>query len=219
MKIFIVGSTGRVGKSLLKSLSTTDHQIYAGARKVEQVPQYNNVKAVHFDVDWTPEEMAKQLHGMDAIINVSGSGGKSLFKVDLYGAVKLMQAAEKAEVKRFILLSTIFSLQPEKWIGASFDALKDYYIAKHFADLYLTKETNLDYTIIQPGTLTEEEATGLIDINDEVSASNTIGDVADTIRISDWKSHFVSRETAFSIGKVISMHNGKTPIKEALENL
>ena len=81
MKIFIVGSTGRVGKSLLKSLSTTDHQIYAGARKVEQVPQYNNVKAVHFDVDWTPEEMAKQLHGMDAIINVSGSGGKSLLKV------------------------------------------------------------------------------------------------------------------------------------------
>ena len=61
MKIFIVGSTGRVGKSLLKSLSTTDHQIYAGARKVEQVPQYNNVKAVHFDVDWTPEEMAIKL--------------------------------------------------------------------------------------------------------------------------------------------------------------
>lgn len=93
---------------MLKSLSTTDYQIYAGARKVEQVPQYNNVKAVHFDVDWTPEEMAKQLHGIDAIINVSGSGGKSLLKVDLYGAVKLMQAAEKAEVKRFILLSTIF---------------------------------------------------------------------------------------------------------------
>ncbi len=211
MKIFIVGSTGRVGKSLLKSLSTTDHQIYAGARKVEQVPQYNNVKAVQFDVDWTPEEMAKQLHGMDAIINVSGSGGKSLLKVDLYGAVKLMQAAEKAEVKRFILLSTIFSLQPEKWIGVGFDALKDYYIAKHFADLYLTKETNLDYTIIQPGALTEEEATGLIEINDEVSASNTIGDVADTIKELVMTNH--------SIGKVISMHNGKTPIKEALESL
>lgn len=212
MKIFIVGSTGRVGKSLLKSLSTTDHQIYAGARKVEQVPQYNNVKTIHFDVDWTPEEMAKQLHGMDAIINVSGSGGKSLLKVDLYGAVKLMQAAEKAEVKRFILLSTIFSLQPEKWIGSGFDALKDYYIAKHFADLYLTKETNLDYTIIQPGTLTEEEATGLIDINDDgVSESNTIGDVADTIKELVMNNH--------SIGQVISMHNGKTPIKKALESL
>lgn len=211
MKIFIVGSTGRVGKSLLKSLSTTDHQIHAGARKVEQVPHYDNVKAVHFDVDWTPEEMAKQLQGMDAIINVSGSGGKSLLKVDLYGAVKLMQAAEKAKVKRFILLSTIFSLQPEKWIGAGFDALKDYYIAKHFADLYLTKETNLDYTIIQPGALKEEEDTGLIDINDEISASNTIGDVAETIKELVMTNH--------SIGKVISMHNGKTPIKEALESL
>ena len=54
MKIFIVGSTGRVGKSLIKSLSTTDYQIYAGARKIEQVPEYDNVNAVHFDVDWTP---------------------------------------------------------------------------------------------------------------------------------------------------------------------
>ena len=54
MKIFIVGSTGRVGTSLIKSLSTTGHQIYAGARKIEQVPEYDNVNAVHFDVDWTP---------------------------------------------------------------------------------------------------------------------------------------------------------------------
>ncbi|WP_332372206.1 SDR family oxidoreductase [Lactococcus cremoris] len=211
MKIFIVGSTGRVGKSLIKSLSTTGHQIYAGARKIEQVPEYDNVNAVHFDVDWTPEEMSKQLQGLDLVINVSGSGGKSLLKVDLYGAVKLMQATEKAGVKRFILLSTIFSLQPEKWIGAGFDALKDYYIAKHFADLYLTKETTLDYTIIQPGALTEEEGTGLIDINDGVSASNTIEDVAATIK------ELVM--TNRSIGQVISMHNGKTPIRKALYSL
>lgn len=211
MKIFIVGSTGRVGKSLLKSLSTTDHQIYAGARKVEQVPQYNNVKAVHFDLDWTPEEMAKQLHGMDAIINVSGSGGKSLLKVDLYGAVKLMQAAEKAEVKRFILLSTIFALQPEKWVGTGFDSLKDYYIAKYFADLYLTKETRLAYTILQPGTLTEEKGTGLIAINDNQSGKNTIEDVAQTLKA------LIHADQA--IGKVITMHNGSLPITQALEEL
>ncbi|MFK5277107.1 SDR family NAD(P)-dependent oxidoreductase, partial [Lactococcus lactis] len=98
MKIFIVGSTGRVGKSLLKSLSTTDYQIYAGARKVE------------------PETLI--IASIPCNCLAISSGGKSLLKVDLYGAVKLMQAAEKAEVKRFILLSTIFSLQPEKWIGA-----------------------------------------------------------------------------------------------------
>ena len=80
MRIFIVGSTGRVGKSLIKSLSTTDYQIYAGARKIEQVPEYDNVNAVHFDVDWTPEEMSKQLQGMDLVINVSGSGGKKFIE-------------------------------------------------------------------------------------------------------------------------------------------
>ena len=211
MKIFIVGSTGRVGKSLIKSLSTSDHEVFAGARKIEEVPQFDNVKPVFFDLDWSAEEMAEKLEAIDMILNVSGSAGKSLLKVDLYGAVKLMQAAELAHIKRFIHLSTVFSLDTSKWTSAGINSLKDYYIAKHFSDLYLLNNSNLDYTILQPGALTEAAGTGLIEINDEISAANTIEDVAETL-----KELISSPQT---IGKVISMHNGNQPIADALKEV
>ncbi|RZI48278.1 SDR family oxidoreductase [Lactococcus kimchii] len=211
MKIFIVGSTGRVGKSLLKTLSTSEHQIFAGARRTVDLPTFENVTPVAFDLDWTPEQMAEKLTAMDVVINVAGSSGGSLLQVDLFGAVKLMQAAELLGVERFILLSTIFALQPEKWTTPGFLALKDYYIAKHFADLYLVKNTNLAYTILQPGALTEEKATGQIEVNDDRSGSNTIDDVAETLKM------LISAEN--TIGKVITMHNGEQPIAQAIAQI
>lgn len=211
MKIFIAGSTGRVGLSLLDKMSQTGHQIFAGARQKDKVPTIKNVTPVSFDLDWTPDQMIEVIKEMDIIIDAAGSSGGSLLQVDLFGAVKLMQATESAGIKRFILLSTIFALQPEKWMTPGFIELKDYYIAKHFADLYLINNTSLDYTILQPGYLTEEKETGLIDINDEISAPNTIEDVAQTLK------ELVN--TKHSIGKVITMHNGATPIAAALNAL
>lgn len=204
MKLFIAGSTGRVGKALVEILKAQGHEVLAGAR----TPNQDQVK---FDLTWSIEQMAEVIKASDAIIDVAGSSGNGLLQIDLFGATNLMQAAEKAGVKRFILLSTIFALQPEKWTTPGFIALKDYYIAKHFADLYLVKNTQLDYTILQPGYLTEEEGTGKIAINDDISAPATIPDVAQTLA-----EIAVSPNT---IGKVITIHNGETEISKAFQNL
>lgn len=40
---------------------------------------------------------------------------KIYFKTDVFGAVKTMQAAKKLGIERYIMLSSIFALQPEKW--------------------------------------------------------------------------------------------------------
>ena len=213
MKIFVVGSTGRVGLALLEKLAQTDHQVISGARQPEKLPEYANTKAVAFDLLWTPSQMAEVIKQSqaEAIICVAGSGGRDLLKVDLFGTTNLMQAAEMAGIKRFVLLSTVFALQPEKWVGPGFTQLKDYYIAKHFADLYLVKNMALDYTILQPGSLTEEAGTGKIALNDEIAAANTIEDVAATL------AEIISFDT--TIGKVLTMHNGDLPIKEALKEI
>ena len=53
---------------------------------------------------------------------VAGSRGKDLLQTDLYGAVKMMQAVEKkGNLKRYIHLSSLFALQPDKWGGALTD--------------------------------------------------------------------------------------------------
>ena len=115
------------------------------------------------------------------------------------GAIKTMMAAEKAGVKRYIMLSSMLSLDINSW--KKIPSLEDYLAAKFFADTYLMDSTNLEYTILQPGSLIEEAGTGKIQLNVEATDSNLIPDVANTI------------------GKVIPMSSGKTPIDDALKEI
>ena len=52
--------------------------------------------------------MTEAIKGADAIYFTTGSGAKDLLQVDAFGAVKLMQAAEKDSIKRFVMLSALF---------------------------------------------------------------------------------------------------------------
>lgn len=59
-------------------------------------------------------DLAALIAGSDAVIFTAGSRGKDLLQTDAYGAVKLMQAAKQAGINRFVMLSALFSLTPEK---------------------------------------------------------------------------------------------------------
>lgn len=52
--------------------------------------------------------MTEAIKGADAIYFTAGSGAKDLLQVDAFGAVKLMQAAEKDSIMRFVMLSALF---------------------------------------------------------------------------------------------------------------
>ncbi|GBG97186.1 SDR family oxidoreductase [Lactococcus termiticola] len=209
MKVFVAGSSGRVGLKTLEKLVEAGHTVTAGARKPERLPVMDGMTPVDFDLTLSVDEMARAVKGHAAIIVTAGSAGKSLLQIDLFGMTQLMQASEKAGVKRFVLLSSIFALEPERWVGPGFEQLKDYYIAKYFADLYLTEQTSLDYTILQPGSLKEEAGTGQISLNDSQSAPAHIEDVAETL------TAILNHPN--TIGKVLGMHTGGEAISEALK--
>ena len=119
-----------------------------------------------------------------------------------------MMAAQQLGIKRFILLSSMFADEPEKWDDPNLRNITNYNIAKFFADQWLMTRTNLDYTIVQPGNLTEEPATGEVEFNADRSKPNTIADVAAVLAaVLDQPNTY---------GKVIMMANGETPISEAV---
>ncbi|MGL4698068.1 SDR family oxidoreductase [Enterococcus larvae] len=208
MKIFVAGATGRVGQKLVAVLQEQGHFVYAGARKVDQIDESENVKAVFTDLHASVETLAESLADADVVIFVAGSRGKDLLQTDLNGAVKLIQAAEQKGIKRYIQLSSVFSLEPERWQDRSMASLLDYTIAKHYADSWLINNTKLDYTILQPGTLKESEGTGKITIGSGEAGGNSIANVAETL------AQIVTAPK--TIKKVIPMHDGETPIKKAL---
>lgn len=210
MKILVVGASGRVGTDLVKQLLADEHQVIGTTRQKEKLFDNEHYSQLDLDITASKESIVEQLdQDIDAVYFVAGSGGKNVLEVDLHGAVKTMQAAQEKGIKRYIMLSSVFSLETEKWAdNPGIADLKDYYISKHYADHWLVNNSTLDYTIVQPGALKERAGTGKITINDTSSGENAIEDVATVL------AAVLTADN--TIGKVFNLHNGDTVINDAI---
>ena len=212
MKILVIGASGRVGTDLVKQLLADNHQVIGTTRQKEKLFNDDNYSQLDLDITADKEAIQQQIEqDIDAVYFVAGSGGKDVLEVDLHGAVKTMQAVEDKGIKRYIMLSTVFSLDTSKWDSPGIADLKEYYICKHYADQWLVNNSSLDYTIVQAGALKERAATGKITINDDNAGENSIEDVATTLA--------AVLNANNTTKKVFSMHNGETPIDEAIAQL
>lgn len=211
MKIFIAGASGRVGSKLTDDLVHDGHEIIGGARNPGKVVKDNHVTPVKFDLHESVGQMTEVLSKVDAVYFTAGSGAKDLLQTDAFGAVKLMQAAANNGIKRFVMLSALFSLEPDKWRTVKgLDGLTDYNIAKFFADNYLI-HTDLEYTILQPTVMTDKPGTGKITVDDGEFGYNPANDVAQTL--ADILKYPNTKH------KIIKMREGATPIDEALSRV
>lgn len=212
MKIFVVGGSGRVASELIKLLAAEGHQVIAGSRHPENIVQLSGVTAINLDLHASVDDIANLMKDSNVVYFVAGSRGKDLLQTDAMGAVKTMKAATKNNIKRYILLSSIGALQLEKWADFGLpNSLTNYQIAKFFADNYLVSNTQLDYTIIQPTNLLEEAGTGKVTFGEIDHKVNPIPDVAkvlaDCLKYDN------------TIGKVIMMSTGDTPIEQAMQTV
>ncbi len=211
MKILVVGASGRVGTDLVKQLLAEDHQVIGTTRQQEKLFDNDNYSQLDLDITAEKDAIQKQMDkDIDAVYFVAGSGGKDVLEVDLHGAIKTMQAAQDAGIKRYIMLSAAFSLDTSKWNSPGISDLKEYYICKHYADQWLVNNSSLDYTIVQPGALKERAGTGKITIDDN-SGENSIEDVATTLA--------AVLNASNTIKKAFNMHNGETAISDAIAKL
>ncbi|MCE7053148.1 NAD(P)H-binding protein [Algoriphagus sp. AGSA1] len=212
MKILIIGASGRVGKNLTKILLDLGHTVIGTSRQNNKLFAHSNYRQIELDITEELDVITKNFpQDVDAVYFVSGSRGKNLLQIDLHGAVKTMQAAENRGIKRYIMLSAIHSLSPSKWKVEGLKNLTDYYLAKHYADLFLINQTKLNFTILQPGALIETKGSGLVEVNIDHHGENSIENVAEMLSelLKSTSSH----------KKVISMHDGTTPIAVAIEQL
>jgi nucleoside-diphosphate-sugar epimerase len=208
MKIFVVGGSGRVATALIRDLVAAGHTVTAGSRHPERIVKLKNVTPVKLDLHDELAELRRVIGHSDVIYFTAGSNGSDLLRTDAMGAVKTMKVAEANGIRRYIMLSAMFPLEPEKWQENGLMIYADYKIAKFFADNYLVNQTDLDYTILSPTNLTTEAGTGRITIDSGKVATNPISDVALTLAsIMDHPN---------TIRRVMMMRTGDTPIDQAL---
>jgi uncharacterized protein YbjT (DUF2867 family) len=214
MKVLVVGANGQIGKHLIKFLVESEvHTPVAMIRCEEQKDYFEqqNVDTVIADLEGPVKDIAKAAKGCDAVVFTAGSGGKTgpdkTLLIDLDGAAKTVEAAEQIGIERFILVSAIQAHNRENWN----EAIKPYFVAKHHADQALIR-SSLNYTIIRPGGLRNEEGTGLVEAAENLNR-DTIPreDVARTILAS------LTEQNTFKRG--FDLISGKTEITQALKQL
>ncbi|HDT7699228.1 TPA: SDR family oxidoreductase [Enterococcus faecium] len=173
MNVLVIGANGQIGKHLISQLhEDPNHTVRAMVRKQEQAEalEQAGVEAVLADLESTVEELAEAMKGNDAIVFTAGSGGSTgadkTLLIDLDGAVKTVEAAEKAGISRYIMVSALYAEERTKWA----DSIKPYYVAKHYADRLL-ESSQLNYTIIRPGGLKNEPGTGKVTTNPQEGES------------------------------------------------
>lgn len=95
------------------------------------------------------------------------------------------------------------------------DVMKPYAVAKHFSDLYI-ENSNLNYTIVHPGPLQNEEGTGKIDAELDITRDPN----SYTIPREDVATVLIETLDASAVeGKDIFIQTGQTDIKDAINNI
>lgn len=153
-KILIVGATGDTGKRVIEILrSSQSFEPVAMVRKEEQKEIFEDmeVETVLADLE---KDVDNALKGIDKVIFAAGSGGdtgeEKTISVDQEGAIKIIDAAKKAGVKKFVMLSAMGADDP-----SSHKKLEVYLKAKKKADEHL-RDSGIPYTILRPGSLTDD---------------------------------------------------------------
>ncbi len=167
MRVVIAGGHGQIARHLERVLTERGHSPVGIVRNPDHVADLESAgaEAVVLDLEHTDvAAVADVLRGADAVVFAAGGGPDSGVErketVDKGAAVLLADAAEQAGVRRYVMVS---SMGTESADPDSDEVFQVYLRAKKAADDDL-RGRDLDWTIVRPGRLTDEPASGRIQV-------------------------------------------------------
>lgn len=213
MTTLVIGAHGQVGQQIVKNIAATGETVYGGIRSAEQAATIDQLggQARMFDLMGAIDAMVPAMHGIDTVVFSAGSGGSTgddmTLNIDLDGAIKSIEATQEAHIKRFIMVSAMGTDDREFWANSG---IRPYYVAKYYADQWLQHRTDLEYTIVRPGLLTNDAPTGKVALAADQADTTSItrGDVAATVAAV--VQHPLPHQ-------IITLVNGDTPIATAVQ--
>jgi uncharacterized protein YbjT (DUF2867 family) len=211
MDVVIAGGHGQIALLLSGLLTQRGDRVRGLIRKPEQSADLEAAGAepVVLDLEHaSAADVAEVLEGTDAVVFAAGagpgSGPERKETVDHGAAVKLLEAAGAAGVERYVMVSAMGTDDPPD--GDEVFAV--YLRAKARADRALM-DSDLAWTVVRPGGLTDADPTGLVQLARHVPRGKVPrADVAAVLAAA-----LADDRTA---GHVFEVVGGDTPIDEAL---
>jgi len=146
--IFLTGSTGILGKPLLKKLLNEGHNVYALSRNKihDDFLTSNNAKIINGELisDGIYEQLKD--HSIEAIFHVAGANKKcqkdpsSMFRTNIEGTKQMLELGNKLKIEKFIYTSSAVTLGEQKGTIGNEDSihrgtfLSDYEESKYLAE-------------------------------------------------------------------------------------
>jgi uncharacterized protein YbjT (DUF2867 family) len=214
MRIVTAGGHGQIARQFGRLVAEAGHEPVGIVRNPEHVPdlQADGVEPALLDLENTDvESLTEIVKGADVVVFAAGGGpdGNAARKetVDKGAAIMLADAAAAAGVRRYVMVS---AMGTENADPDSDDVFQVYLRAKQAADDHL-RSSDLDWTIVRPGRLTDDVPTGRVQVGQLERGSVTRGDVAHVL------AEVVEAENTY--GTTFDLLNGETPIAEAIAEL
>ena len=209
-RVIVIGGHGKVALQLARILSERGDAVSSVFRNPDHSDDVaaTGARPVVADIEHLDTgALAGLLAAHDAVVFSAGAGGGNparTYAVDRDAAIRVMDAAARAGVKRFVMVS-YFGAGPDHGVPQD-DPFFPYAEAKAAADAYL-RAGDLDWTVLGPGRLTLEQASGRIVIGKgkgEVARADVALVVAAVLQDDS------------TIRRTIEFNNGDVPIAEAL---
>lgn len=210
-RVLIIGGHGKIALRLAPLLVERGDEVTSVFRNPDHQEEVAATGATPLVADvelLDTEALADLVRGHDAVVWSAGAGGGNparTYAVDRDAAIRSIDAAKAAGVARYVMVSYL-GAGPDHGVPED-NSFFAYAEAKTAADEHL-RGTGLDYTILQPGPLTLDEPTGLVEVAEPGDGRVARADVAGVIA--------AALADDSTVGRTIAFGNGSTPIAEAI---
>ena len=152
--IFITGSTGVVGKPLLRKIVDKGHNVFALSRSQNNDHFFSDLGVKKIEGDLFTEAIYDELSdcNIDAIFHIAGvnkmcsKNPEGMFKANIEGTKEMLQLGNRLKIKKFIYTSSAVTLGEE--IGTVGNELSDhrgYFLSKYEESKFLAEKEAFDY--------------------------------------------------------------------------
>ena len=163
MKLLIFGSTGSIGRQLVKQALEQGHLVTAFARDPSVLDiKHDSLNVVQGDAMDLPS-VEKAVQGQDAVLCSLGAGAKGTVRAR--GTKNIIRAMQKTGVRRLVCQSSLGV--GDSWGNLGFfwkyimfrGFLRQAY-ADHVSQEEHVRQSDLDWTIVRPAAFTDGRRTG-----------------------------------------------------------
>ncbi|CAN5611486.1 SDR family oxidoreductase [soil metagenome] len=211
MMITIVGAHGSIARQLTRLLVTKGDRVRGLVRNPDHVGDLvaDGADPVVCDLeDADPGAVDEGLSGSDVVVFAAGagpgSGAARKVTVDRDGAVKVADACRRLGIARLLVVSAMGTDDPP----TDDEVFSVYLRAKADAD-DAVRAAGLDHTIVRPGALTDDPATGSVTLARHVEAGAIPR--ADVAAVLAELAHDAS-----SAGRTVELVSGPTAVADAV---